>query len=111
MNGNNKFYKGYVCTVPRLRIYPLSEVESRAMKDYVAEALRQWLISQSTLPDFEGFYFVRKEGGQTLSVYQLPRAKFTVKYLHQLPLMPSAIELGSSIYTKLDLHSAYNLVH
>lgn len=35
---------------PRARVYPLSLEETKVMEEYVAEELRQGLISQSTSP-------------------------------------------------------------
>lgn len=69
--------------------------------------------SHSTSPASAGFFFVEKKD----SVFQLRinyrgLSAVTVKYIHPLPLVPSAIKQlgGASIYTKLNLQSACNLV-
>lgn len=81
------------------------------MEDYVAEALRQGFISWSGSPDSAGFFFVEKKDGGLHIDYRGLNV-LTVKYRHPFSLVPLAIKQlrGSTIYTKLDLRSAYNLV-
>lgn len=45
---------------PRSRAYPLSKVETKAVEDYVAEALQQGLISKSTSPASNRFFLIEK---------------------------------------------------
>lgn len=80
------------------------------MEDYVAEALKQGLISCSTAPVSVGFFFIKKRGGELRPC--IDYEGLTMKYAHPLLLIPSAIEQLREvcIYTKLDLSSAYNLV-
>ncbi|KAK3543848.1 hypothetical protein QTP70_030068 [Hemibagrus guttatus] len=69
--------------VPRGRIYPLSIPEKKAMEEYIEEALAQGYIRPSTSPA-----------------------------AYPLPLVPAALEhlRGATVFTKLDLRSAYNLI-
>lgn len=76
----------------------------------MADVLRQVFISRCTSPASAGFLFVEKNDGVLCSCIEL--SVVTVKYPHQCPLISLAIEqlLGSTWFTRLDLHSAYNLV-
>lgn len=81
------------------------------MEGYVDEALRQGYIVQSRSPALASFFFIEKKGGSRRPYRKLNLV--TVRYPHPLPLIPSAIEQlqGAIIFTRLDLGSAYNLVH
>ncbi|KAL0195007.1 hypothetical protein M9458_008579, partial [Cirrhinus mrigala] len=84
---------------PKCRVYPLSWTEDQAMEEYIKEALDSGFIRPSTSPAAAGFFFVRLNN-------------ITVKFRYPLPLVPSALEQlrEATIYTKLDLRSAYNLI-
>ncbi|KAK3507866.1 hypothetical protein QTP70_002199 [Hemibagrus guttatus] len=71
--------------VPKGQIYSLSIPEERAMEEYIQEALSQ---------DYRALN------------------QITVKFRYPLPLIPSVLERlrGVTVFTKLDLHSAYNLI-
>ncbi|KAK3531831.1 hypothetical protein QTP70_029712 [Hemibagrus guttatus] len=71
--------------VPRGKIYPLSIPEEKAMEEYIEEALAQGYIHPSTSPASSSY---------------------------PLPLVPVALEhlRGATVFTKLDLRSAYNLI-
>ncbi|KAF4078869.1 hypothetical protein AMELA_G00186400, partial [Ameiurus melas] len=84
---------------------------------------KTWSLSQgasatgytrpSTSPASAGFFFVEKKGGglRPCIVYWGPN-QCSVKYCYPLPLVPAALEQlrSATIFTKLDLCSAYNLV-
>lgn len=53
--------KMVMCLSPNNNQTYLSEVETQARGEYVAEALQQGLISGSTLPASTGFFFVEKK--------------------------------------------------
>ncbi|KAI2650571.1 Transposon Tf2-9 polyprotein [Labeo rohita] len=72
-------------TPPKGRIFPLSQPESEAMKNYIEEELSKGFIRPSTSPAAAGFFFVKKKDA---ALEQLRQAKY---------------------FTKLDLRSAYNL--
>ncbi|KAK3520197.1 hypothetical protein QTP70_017927 [Hemibagrus guttatus] len=99
--------------VPRGRIYPLSVPEEKAMEEYVKEALAQGYIRPSTSPAASSFFFVaKKDGGLRPCIDYRALNRITVKFRYPLPLVPAALEhlRGATIFTKLDLHSAYNLI-
>lgn len=95
---------------PKGRIYPLSIPEQRAIEENIEEALTQGFIRPSTSPAAFSFFFVAKKDVSCIDYRAL--SSQTVKYRYPLPLVPSALEQlrGSRFFTKLDLHSAYNLI-
>ncbi|KAJ7998708.1 hypothetical protein DPEC_G00207680 [Dallia pectoralis] len=100
-------------TPPRGRIYPLSQPERESMSLYIDEALQQGAIRPSTSPAASSFFFVKKkDGGLRPCIDYRGLNDITVKNRYPLPLIPAALEqVGqASIYSKLDLRSAYNLV-
>ncbi len=99
--------------VPRGKIYPLSLPEQKAMEEYIEEALRQGYIVPSTSPAASSFFFVaKKDGGLRPCIDYRALNNITVKFRYPLPLVPAALEYlcGATIFTKLDLRSAYNLI-
>ncbi|KAK3507585.1 hypothetical protein QTP70_029521 [Hemibagrus guttatus] len=81
--------------VPRGRIYPLSIPEEKAMEEYIKEALAQGYIHPSTSPAASSFFFVAKKDGGL-------RPCIDYRALEHL--------CGATIFTKLELRSAYNLI-
>uniref|UniRef100_A0A8C2GHW3 Gypsy retrotransposon integrase-like protein 1 n=1 Tax=Cyprinus carpio TaxID=7962 RepID=A0A8C2GHW3_CYPCA len=100
-------------SVPRGRIYPLSIPEEKAMEEYIKEALAQGYIRPSTSPAASSFFFVeKKDGGLRPCIDYRALNQLTVKFRYPLPLVPAALEhlRGATVFTKLDLRSAYNLI-
>ncbi|KAI4879196.1 hypothetical protein NFI96_009427 [Prochilodus magdalenae] len=96
---------------PRGHLFSLSGPEKMAMERYIQEALAQVFIRPST--SGAGFFFVgKKDGGLRPCIDYRGLNKITVKDRYPLPLMTTAFEAlqQASIFTKLDLRSAYNLV-
>ncbi|KAK3567364.1 hypothetical protein QTP86_019905 [Hemibagrus guttatus] len=99
--------------VPRGRIYSLSIPEEKAMEEYITEALAQGYIRPSTSPAASSFFFVaKKDGGLRPSIDYRALNKITVKFRYPLPLVPVVLEClhSATVFTKLDLRSAYNLI-
>ncbi|KAK3544517.1 hypothetical protein QTP86_014096 [Hemibagrus guttatus] len=99
--------------VPRGRIYSLSLPEEKAMEKYIMEGLAQGYIRPSTSPAASSFFFVaKKDGGLWPCIDYQALNKITVKFRYPLPLVPAALERlrGATVFTKLDLCSAYNLI-
>lgn len=114
-------HRPYDCTInllpgatpPRGRVYSLSEPERQAMESYISESLSSGIIRPSSSPAGAGSFFVgKKDGGLRPCVDFRGLNEITVKNKYPLPLISSAFELvqGSTIFTKLDLRSAYHLV-
>jgi len=98
---------------PKSKVYPLSRHESKAMEDYIEEALNLGFIRPSTSPAAAGFFFVEKrDGGLRPCIDYRGLNNVTLKFLYPLPHVPAALEQlrEAKIYTKLDLRSAYNLI-
>lgn len=84
------------------------------MEEYIKEALQQGYTCPSTSSASAGFFFMEKKGGGLRSciddrcLYQI-----IVKYPYPLPHVPSALEQlrEATVFTKLDLQNAYNLIH
>ncbi|KAK3513204.1 hypothetical protein QTP70_009747 [Hemibagrus guttatus] len=99
--------------VPKGRIYSLTLPEEKAMEEYIKEALAQGYICPSTSPAASSFFFVaKKDGGLRPCIDYRALNKITVKFRYPLPLVPAALERlrGATVFTKLDLRSAYNLI-
>ncbi|KAI2647999.1 Transposon Tf2-9 polyprotein [Labeo rohita] len=98
---------------PKSKVYPLSRMEDQAMEDYIEEALESGFIRVSTSPAAAGFFFVsKKDGGLRPCIDYRGLNNVTVKFRYPLPLVPPALEQlrEATIYSKLDLRSAYNLI-
>ncbi|KAI4900897.1 hypothetical protein NFI96_007222 [Prochilodus magdalenae] len=98
---------------PRGHLFSLSAPEKKAMEEYIQEALALGFIRPSTSPAGAGFFFVgKKDGGLRPCIDYRGLNKITIKDRYPLPLMNTAFEAlqQASIFTKLDLRSAYNLI-
>lgn len=84
------------------------------METYINNSLAAGIICPSPSPEGTGFFFVGKKD-KTLRpcIDYWGLNDITIKNLYPLPLISSAFELlqGATIFTKLDLHNAYHLVH
>ncbi len=83
------------------------------MKEYIEEALRQGYIRPSTSPAASSFFFMaKKDGGLRPCIDYRALNKITVKFRYTLPLSPAALEHphGATIFSTMDLRSAYNLI-
>ncbi|KAK3570544.1 hypothetical protein QTP86_022080 [Hemibagrus guttatus] len=99
--------------VPRGKIYSLSIPEEKAMEEYIKEPLSQGYIHPSTSPAASSFFFVaKKDGGLRPCIDYRALNKITMKFRYPLPLVPSALEhlRSATVFTKLDLRSAYNFI-
>uniref|UniRef100_A0A3B1JS24 CCHC-type domain-containing protein n=1 Tax=Astyanax mexicanus TaxID=7994 RepID=A0A3B1JS24_ASTMX len=88
---------------PKSRIYPLTQIEERAMEEYVQEALAQGFIRHSTSPVAASFFFVKKkDGGLRPCIDYRQLNAVTKTYPYPLPLVPVALEQlrGASVFTK-----------
>lgn len=78
-----------------------------------AMALAQGYIPPSTSPAASSFFFMaKKDGGLRPCIDYRALNKITLKFWYPLPLVPAALEhlRGATVFTKLDLRSAYNLI-
>ena len=98
--------------LPSSRLYNLSLPERRAMEKYIRECLSSGLIRASSSPVAAGFFFVRKKDRTLRPCINRGLNNITVRNKYPLPLIDSAFSplQQATIFTKLDLRSAYHLV-
>uniref|UniRef100_A0A8C5P957 Gypsy retrotransposon integrase-like protein 1 n=1 Tax=Leptobrachium leishanense TaxID=445787 RepID=A0A8C5P957_9ANUR len=97
--------------IPYGHIYPLSEPELKILKEYLRENTEKGFIRLSTSPT--GIFFVgKKDGGLRPCVDYRELNKITIKKRYPLPLILELMERlqTATIFTKLDLRGAYNLL-
>uniref|UniRef100_A0A8C6L3L3 Gypsy retrotransposon integrase-like protein 1 n=1 Tax=Nothobranchius furzeri TaxID=105023 RepID=A0A8C6L3L3_NOTFU len=83
------------------------------MEQYISESLATGIIRPSTSPLGAGFFFVsKKEGTLRPCIDYRGLNQITIKNKYPLPLLSSTFEpvQDATIFTKLDLRSAYHLV-
>ncbi|KAI2654763.1 Retrotransposon-derived protein PEG10 [Labeo rohita] len=100
--------------LPKGRVYPLSIPECQAMEEYITEALNQGFIRPSTSPAASSFFFVgKKDGGLHPCINYRQLSSQILQQPYPLSMVPTTLEelRGAWVFTKLDLRSAYNLVH
>ena len=94
-------------------IYSLSEVEQLALKTFIDENLSSGLIRPSQSPAGAPILFIKKKDGSLrLAVDYRGLNRITKKDRYPLPLIPDLLDRlrSATVFTKMDLHSAYNLV-
>ena len=93
-------------------IYPISE-ESKVLKEYIKENLKKGFIRLSESPaGYPVLFQLKKDGTLRLCVDYKKLNEVTIRNLYPIPLISEIIEKvkDAKYFTKLDLHSAYNLV-
>ena len=95
-------------------IYPLTEKETLALKEYIKEARAKGFIRNSKSPFGASVFFVPKKDPNDLRlvVDYRPLNESTIRDSYPLPLINDMLENLSKgkVFSKLDLRSAYNLV-
>jgi len=92
----------------------MSETEAVALHEFLKENLDRGFICQSQSPCGAPVLFVKKKDSSLqLCINWHGLNKITKKDRYPLPLIPNLLDRlrSSEIYTKIDLRSAYNLVH
>uniref|UniRef100_A0A8D0HDL6 Gypsy retrotransposon integrase-like protein 1 n=1 Tax=Sphenodon punctatus TaxID=8508 RepID=A0A8D0HDL6_SPHPU len=114
-------HRSYDCPIELLpdavppygRIYALSTPELQTLKAYVEENLAKGFIRPSTSPAGAPLFFVpKKDGGLRPCIDYRGLNALTIKNRYPLPLIPELLDRlqGASVFTKLDLRGAYNLL-
>ncbi|MBW0508039.1 hypothetical protein O181_047754 [Austropuccinia psidii MF-1] len=94
-------------------IYSLSKKESDTLRAYISENVEKGFIRQSSSSTGAPVLFVKKkDGGLRLCVDYPKLNAVTRKNKHPVPYMNQLLNVfnGSSIFSKIDLHCAYNLL-
>lgn len=96
---------------PKGRIYCLLHPESKAMEEYIQEALEAGYIWPSTSPMAASFFFVEKRTEDCNYGIDY-RGVNELRYPYPLPFVPADLEQlhEARYFTKLDLCRTYNLV-
>ena len=93
-------------------VYPLSELELKALREFLDSALKSGKISPSRSPAGAPILFVPKPEGRGLRLCVDYRGlnKITIRNRYPLPLMDELRDrvTGAKRFTKLDLMTAYN---
>ena len=94
-------------------IYPISEEESKVLKEYIEENLKKGFIRPSESPaGYPVLFQMKKDGTLRLCVDYKKLNEVTIRNSYPIPLISEIIEKvkDAKYFTKLDLRSAYNLV-
>ncbi|MBW0561302.1 hypothetical protein O181_101017 [Austropuccinia psidii MF-1] len=94
-------------------IYSLSKQESDTLRAYISENVEKGFIRPSSSSTGEPVLFVKKkDGGLRLCVYYCKLNAVTRKNKYPVPPMNQLLNVfnGSSIFSKIDLCGAYNLL-
>ena len=94
-------------------IYSLTDPEMEALKVYIKENLSKGFIRKSKSPAGAPIIFVKKHDGTLrLCVDYRKLNAITIRNSYSIPYINDLIESfkGATIFTRLDLRSAYNLI-
>ncbi|MBW0484318.1 hypothetical protein O181_024033 [Austropuccinia psidii MF-1] len=94
-------------------IYSVSNQESDTLRDYISESLKKVFIQPSSSSTGTPVFFVKtKDGGLRFCVAYHKLNPVTRKNKYPVPPMNQLLNVfnGSSIFSKRNLHSAYNLL-
>ena len=91
-------------------LYSLSEIQLKALQEYLKDSLAKGWIGYSTSPAGTPILFVpKKDGGLYLYIDYRGLNKVTIKNCYLLPLINKILDclVGTKLYTKLDLKDTY----
>ena len=94
-------------------LYNFSNMELKVLRTYLDDNLIKGFIRESSLPAGAPILFVKKKDGSLkLCVGYKGLNRLTIKNRYPLPLINKALDclVGTQVYTKLDIRSAYNLI-
>ncbi len=93
------------------RIYPLTQLENKALKRHVDEQLAKRYICPSKSPYMAPFFFIKKKSGELRPIYNYwELTKWTVRNHYPLPLISELIYRlqGCDQFTKFNIHNGYH---
>jgi hypothetical protein len=94
-------------------IYPLSEPEAAALREFLDENLPKGFVSESSSPAGAPVLFVRKkDGSRRLCVDYRGLNAVTIRNRYPLPLINQLLDRlrSAKVFTRIDLRSAYYLL-
>src|SRR5277367_5233698 len=95
------------------KIYPLTQGEQEALKEFIKEHLKKGYIRPSKSPYAAPFFFIKKKDGKLRPVQDYRRLnEWTIRNKYPLPLIPELIRRvkGASLFSKFDIRWGYNNV-
>jgi len=98
---------------PTSRVYNMSALELKALKEHIDENLAKGFIVPSQSPASSSVLFVKKKDGSLrLCVDYRKLNAMTIRNKCPLPLIPELLDRlqGARVFSKIDLRNAYNLV-
>src|SRR5277367_3073030 len=93
------------------KIYPLTQGEQEALKDFIKEHLKKGYIRPSKSPYAAPFFFIKKKDGKLRPVQDYRRLnEWTIRNRYLLPLILQLIQRvkGASLFSKFDIRWGYN---
>ena len=97
----------------RCNVYPMTQVEDKALDNWLDEQLAKGYIRPSISPYASSFFFIKKKDGKLRPVQDYRNLnKWMVRNQYPLPLITSLIQDlgGAHIFSKLDVRWGYNNV-
>ena len=95
------------------KVYPMSQKEDKALRDFLTEQLEKGYIRLSKSQYASSFFFISKKDRKLRPVQDYQRINnCTIRNQYPLPLITDLIRdlQGAHIYTKLDIRWGYNNV-
>jgi hypothetical protein len=99
-------------TIPG-KVYALTQVEQKALQEFLTEHLRKGYIRPSKSPYASPFFFIKKKDGKLRPVQDYRKVnEWTIRNRYPLPLIPELINRvkGSALFSKFDVRWGYNNV-
>jgi hypothetical protein len=95
------------------KIYSLTQVEQKALQEFIKEHQAKGYIQPSKSPYAAPFFFIKKKDGKLRPVQDYRKVnEWTVKNRYPLPLIPELINRvkGATLFSKFDVRWGYNNV-
>ena len=95
----------------RGRIYPLTQLENKALRKHIEEQLAKGYIHPSKSPYATPFFFIKKKSGALRPIYDYRQLnKWTVKNHYPLPLISELVYQlqGCNRFTMFDIWDRYH---
>src|ERR1700761_8604173 len=95
------------------KIYALTQVEQKALTDFLKKHLAKGYIRPSKSPYAAPFFFIKKKSGELRPVQDYRKVnEWTIKNRYPLPLIPELINRvkGATLFSKFDVRWGYNNV-
>jgi hypothetical protein len=95
------------------KVYLLTQVEQKALTEFLKKHLEKGYIRPSKSPYAAPFFFIKKKSGELRPVQDYRKVnEWTIKNRYPLPLIPELINRvkGATLFSKFDVRWGYNNV-